>query len=98
MLNTYTTSNDWVFDKLDIEKTPVLDNIYFKDNFEQIWNIINNSGLFDYKTKRIWSLKYDFELNKIRPNKKISEIIGCSEEYVRLKYNKSLNKVKKFIL
>jgi len=34
LLNIYTTSNDWVFDKLDIEKTPVLDNIYFKDNFE----------------------------------------------------------------
>jgi len=95
LLKTYITSNDWVFDKLNIEQNSVLDNIYFKDSFEQIWNIIHNSDLFDYKTKRILSLKYDFEFNKIRSNKKISEIIGYSEEYVRIKYNKSLDELKK---
>ena len=50
------------------------------EKYKIIWSQISNLDSF---TKRIYFLKYDFELNKIRSNKHISELMCCSEENIR---------------
>lgn len=75
-------SNYWQFDKYQNNN-----NINF-DNLIKIWQLINN---FDPFCKRIFYLKYDFEFNKIRSNKKISELLCCSEENIRINLKKYKN-------
>ena len=79
-------SNYWQFDKYKNS-----DNINNNNNFDnliKIWELINN---FDPFCKRIFYLKYDFEFNKIRSNKKISELLCCSEENIRKNLKKYKN-------
>ena len=40
--------------------------------------------------KRVFELKYDFFLNKQQSNKKISELMCCSEEHIRNTIKKCL--------
>jgi RNA polymerase sigma factor (sigma-70 family) len=77
-------SNYWQFDKYQNS-----DNINTNfDDFIKIWQLINDVDPF---CKRIFYLKYDFEFNKIRSNKKISELLCCSEENIRI----NIKKIKK---
>ena len=58
-------------------------NIHNLDEYREIWNKIHKIN--DTFTKRIIFLKYDYEFNQIRSNKRISELMCCSSEYVRKK-------------
>lgn len=77
-------SNYWQFDKYQTSNNI---NTNF-DDFIKIWQLINDIDPF---CKRIFYLKYDFEFNKIRSNKKISELLCCSEENIRI----NIKKIKK---
>ena len=68
----------------------VLDNINIIENYKNLWEKINNIDLF---SKRIIYLKYDFEFNKIRSNKHISELMCCSEENIRKKLVETIQKL-----
>lgn len=64
------------------------ENNYFKKNkYNEIWEKIN---LFDSKTKRIFLLKFDCELNVKRSNKVIGELMCYSEENIRKILNKNI--------
>jgi DNA-directed RNA polymerase sigma subunit (sigma70/sigma32) len=75
--------NEWIFDKLtkgkQLENLP-FDYQLYNDIFIQIWLKINELDTFK---KRIMALKYNFFFEKIRSNKEVSELMGCSEEWVR---------------
>jgi len=68
---------------LDIRRTPNY-NEYLK--YETFWNNIYNMNIPLF-VKKIIILKYSFEFKQIRSNKKISQILGCSEEWVRQNIN-----------
>ena len=88
--NIYKEKN--IYDKNYYKICSINDNIYFKKNkYNEIWEKIN---LFDTKTKRIFILKFDCELNVIRSNKHIGELMCYSEENIR----KILNKNIKFLV
>jgi hypothetical protein len=76
-------SNYWQFDKY--QNSYNSNNIEKNEKIKELWDLINN---FDNFTKQIFYLKYDYEFNKIRSNKKISELLCCSEENIRLKIKK----------
>jgi hypothetical protein len=98
---SFVSNNDfWRFDKIQIKKN--LNLVLYdeeKDYIEKIleqWEKINHYFLlnsFALNKKKIFLLKYDVDLNVIRSNKNISQIIGCSEENIRI----ILNKMKKEI-
>ena len=84
-------SNEWQFDKLkDYNKDFMLDKFEIHESYMEFWRKINLLKPF---FRNILYLKYDFEFNKIRSNKKISELLCCSEENIR--YN--LRKAEKLI-
>ena len=81
--------DEWLIDK-NIPYDDYLDSsnkitqvIFERDKYEKIWYKINNSYFLTPFQKRIFKLKYDFYLNKIRSNREISKLMVCSEEYVR---------------
>ena len=81
----------WRFDKY--QNSDII-NTNFDDSIK-IWQLIND---FDPFCKRIFYLKYDFEFNKIRSNKKISELLCCSEENIRININKIKKKLNAHII
>jgi len=101
LLNTKIYSYEWNFDninyKLRNHNNLVFDKIIYDDYLKDIWNFINKYNIIDYESKIILKLKYDYYFKKIRSNKEISNIIKYSEEYVRIKLNKSLDIIKKKI-
>ena len=81
-------SNQWQFDKIKVmNKENTLDKINLCESYQYLWNKINLLSPF---LKNIIHLKYDFEFNKIRSNKKISNLLCCSEENIRFNLNKAL--------
>jgi hypothetical protein len=78
------TNEEWQYQHKDIK----LDNILFDEYFRDKWYLI--TGSMDTSTKIILYLKYDYYFNKRMSNKKISDIIHFSEEYVRIKNNNFL--------
>lgn len=58
------------------------------------WDKINNLNSF---TVKIFSLKYDFEFNKLRSNKNISNLMCCSEEYIRKSIDTGIYILRKFL-
>ena len=50
--------------------------------FIKVWNIINN---LDIEYQRIMRYKYNFFMEKIRSNNKVSQLMCCSEECIRKK-------------
>jgi len=66
-----------------------------KNNYEckinSIWNKIYTLKPYSI---RIFKLKYDYNLNKILSNKKISELMCCSEETIRKDLNKTIEFLK----
>jgi RNA polymerase sigma factor (sigma-70 family) len=83
-------SDYWKFDKYVKNYQTNLDLIEINENKEKVWEKIKKLDTFQQK---IFYLKYDLDFNKINSNKNISEIIGCSEENIRL----TINKIKNFI-
>jgi len=83
--------NNYKFDKnYNLNQETNLDKIIKYESIQEIWNNINNLDPF---VKRILYLKYDFEFNKIRNNKKISELMCCSEENIRIKLHENYKKI-----
>ena len=74
--------NNYKFDNYNLNKETVLDKIKKDESIKEMWENINKLDPF---VKRIIYLKYDYEFNKIRNNKKISELMCCSEENIRKK-------------
>jgi hypothetical protein len=84
-------SNQWQFDKLNINKENILDKLELFEYYIEFWRKINSLKSFQ---KQIIHYKYDFEFNKIRSNKKISELLCCTEENIRFNLIKAINLVK----
>ena len=84
-------SNQWQFDKLNINKEYILDKFELFEYYTEFWRKINSLTLFQ---KQIIHYKYDFEFNKIRSNKKISELLCCTEENIRFNLNKAIYSIK----
>ena len=57
-------------------------------DYKLLWNKINKLDAF---TKRCIYLKYNYQFDKIRSNKQVSELMCCSEEHIRSKL-KNINK------
>ena len=75
--NIYLGNKDFLKKINDYHNLPL--NEYY-DKCKTIWEKIDIIEPFD---KRCFILKFDFECNKIRSNKHISELMCCSEETVR---------------
>ena len=71
----------------------VLDKHEKYEKYKIIWDKINNLDSFKIK---IFSLKYDFEFNKLRSNKNISNLLCCSEEHIRKNIDTGINILRKF--
>ena len=99
-INTYLInySNNNQMDKLrnyDYKKNmleTVLDKQEKYEIYKIIWDKINNLDSF---TVKIFSLKYDFEFNKLRSNKNISNLMCCSEEHIRKSIDTGINILRK---
>ena len=50
--------------------------------YKELWQKINTMNMSNL-SKKIIMKKYSFEFNKINSNKKIGDMFGCSEEYIR---------------
>ena len=70
----------------------ILDKHEKYEKYKIIWNKINNLDSF---TIKILSLKYDFEFNKLRSNKNISNLMCCSEENIRKSISNGIDTIKK---
>jgi hypothetical protein len=79
-------------DTVNTNTNLILDNINTIEKYKNLWEKINNVDLF---SKKIIYLKYDYEFNKIRSNKHISELMCCSEENVRKNLVKTIIKITK---
>ena len=93
LLNTEFINHvsNYKFDKnYNLNKETNLDKIKKYESIQEMWENINNLDPF---VKRIIYLKYDYEFNKIRNNKKISDLMCCSEEHIRKKLQENLKKI-----
>jgi hypothetical protein len=84
-------SNQWQFDKLNLNKEYTLNKFELIEYYIDFWRKINSLKSFQ---KQIIHYKYDFEFNKIRSNKKISELLCCSEENIRFNLIKAIHLIK----
>jgi len=75
----YLINNKENFDNIDNIDNNLI-SINQLEEKKNIWKIINS---FDPFSKRIFYLKFDFEFNKINSNKKIANLMCCSEEHIR---------------
>jgi len=73
----FVGENEWLFDKTSDKKVP-----YIHEESSQIWEKINNMGPIHQK---IFKYMYDDYFKKIRTNKKVAELMSCSEETIRIK-------------
>lgn len=85
------SSNDWIFDKNNKKNnnnlSSILDLQINNNEYREVWLKINK--IDDPFFRRIVNLKFDYNFNKIRSNKQLSELMSCSEEHIRktlLKY------------
>jgi len=78
----------WRFDKMrkDLQEDQILVNFQEREKHAELWK--NIMGKLDPITKKIFQYKYDYDFKIIKSNREIAEIIGFSEEYVRLRLNK----------
>jgi len=94
--NINTHLINYEIDKLQNYNKNMLNTILDKhekyEKYKIIWNKINNLDSF---TIKILSLKYDFEFNKLRSNKNISNLMCCSEEHIRKSISNGIDTIKK---
>jgi hypothetical protein len=70
------------YDSAQIENTNYGDENLF---YYRFWKGLEDDPL----SKRMFAYKYDYELNKMRSNKEIAELLNCSDETVRLRLEKA---------
>jgi RNA polymerase sigma factor (sigma-70 family) len=81
----------WMF-----EKKQILGDNKDESNLIEFWNNVNNN--LDAYSKRVFHLKYNYYFEKINSNKKIAELMACSEENIRMNLKKSKNILKNNII
>jgi len=91
--NPVLIQNEWQIDKLINNKNENMDNSIIKYynkiyKYQQIWEKISR---LDAITRRIYSLKYDYEFNTIRSTKVVGELMCCSDEQIRIKLQSTRN-------
>lgn len=62
----------------------------YDHEFEVMWERIDELDSFE---RKIFRYKFDFKFNKIRSNIKISKLMSCSEEHVRLTLKNRIKKL-----
>jgi len=83
----------WMFEKRQkFINSGNLDIIHEKSYLIELWNNINKN--LDAYSKRIFHYKYNYYMEKINSNKKIAELMACSEENVRMNLKKTKNLIK----
>jgi hypothetical protein len=86
----------WRFDKMrkDLQEEQILLNLHEREKHAELWKKLMDQPI-DPMSKKIFQYKYDYDFQVIRSNREIAELMGYSEEYVRLKLSAFCNKVKK---
>ncbi len=79
--------NYWKNNKIDLNHEIINTNEY-RNKLREMWGYIYTLDAF---TKRILTLKYNYEFNIIRSNKEVAKLMCCSEEWIRV----NLKKIKK---
>jgi RNA polymerase sigma factor (sigma-70 family) len=85
--------NEWIYDKIikdKINENYPQNDLFVKHLYMSLWLKINE---FDSFQKRITLLKYNFFFEKIKSNKEVAELMGCSEEWVRQNIKLVLSKL-----
>jgi DNA-directed RNA polymerase specialized sigma subunit len=84
-------NDEWIYDKVNKHKLeenyPLIETMEI-GKFKNMWQKINELEPFQ---KRIMYLKFNFYLDKIRSNKEVSLLMGCSEEWIRQNIIKIVN-------
>jgi hypothetical protein len=81
LINTKFVGNDeYLYDKNMVRYK--VNNYKEYEFFIKVWNIINN---LDIEYQRIMRYKYNFLLEKLRPNSEVAQLMCCSDECVRKK-------------
>ena len=86
----------WRFDKMrkDLQENKILVNLQEREKHAELWKKLIDQSI-DPISKKVFQYKYDYDFKVIRSNREIAELMGYSEEYVRLKLSAFCNKVKK---
>jgi RNA polymerase sigma factor (sigma-70 family) len=92
--------NNWQFNKIFGLKTEEFSDKFLKDEaklelIKKVWKIVDELKPFK---KKIFYLKYDFELNKIKSNKQIAELMCCSEEHIRKNIETIVTTIKNLLI
>jgi RNA polymerase sigma factor (sigma-70 family) len=86
---------EWMFDKLGrnggYESNLIGYEMYeYQQIWQQIWQKIET---LEPMKKRIFHLKYSYDFDKIRTNREIGTLMGCSEEYIRVLLKRNVVKL-----
>lgn len=81
--------NEWIWDKLSSSRNRV--ERKGSEKYRQIWENIDDVCTPFQKQVLRW--KYSFFLEKIRNHREISEIMSCSEEWVRLQWKEGVKRL-----
>lgn len=84
--------NEWIWDKLSSCKNEVERKGLEQEKYRQIWE--NIDGVCTPFQKQVLRWKYSFFLDKIRNHREISEIMSCSEEWVRIQCKEGVKRLK----
>jgi RNA polymerase sigma factor (sigma-70 family) len=88
----FVGENEWIWDKLTSCKNEVERKGLEQEKYRQIWENIDDVCTPFQKQVLRW--KYSFFLEKIRNHREISEIMCCSEEWVRLQWKAGVKRLK----
>jgi RNA polymerase sigma factor (sigma-70 family) len=88
----YVGFDDYKLDKnvQSSNKNVLLETVETKERLIKIWEKINRLPSFQ---RRIFHYKYSHDLNEVRTNKRIAELMVCSEECVRKNIVKSIDTI-----
>ena len=88
---------EWMFDKLGRNgggHESIYSVRYEMYEYQQIWqHIWQKIETLDPMKKRIFHLKYRYDFEKIRSNREIGTLMGCSEEYIRVLLKRNIFKL-----
>ena len=88
----YIGFDDYKLDKngQSANKNILLESIETKERLVNTWEKINRLPSFQ---RRIFHYKYSHDLNEVRTNKRIAELMECSEEWIRRNIVKSIDTI-----
>jgi RNA polymerase sigma factor (sigma-70 family) len=88
----YVGFDDYKLDKnvQSSNKNVLLESIETKERIIKTWEKINRLPSFQ---RRIFHYKYSHDFDKVRTNKRIAELMECSEEWIRKNIVKSIDTI-----